>query len=82
MPPLNPEISDKELEALLDNGLELERRREIIEMIRNDPALLKRLAEYAVLNEGVKKLYDFVLNEPIPQRLLDIIEGNLPDEKS
>ena len=82
MPQSEPEISDEELEALLDNGLEPERRREIIDLIRNDPALLKRLAEYAALNEGVKKLYDFVLKEPIPQRLLDIIEGSLPDEKS
>ena len=82
MPQKKPKVSDQELEAFLDDELEPARRQEIISMLKEDPTLLKRLAANAQLNNNLSRLYEFVLDEPIPQDLIEIVESYMPDKET
>lgn len=81
MPQRKMKVSNRDLQAFLDNELEPGRRRKIVEMIKGDPELMKRLAEYAAQNEGLHRLFDFVLNEPIPDDMLEIVKEYMPNKK-
>ncbi|MCC6472445.1 MAG: anti-sigma factor [Burkholderiales bacterium] len=61
---------DEDLQAYVDAELSPSRRGEIQAQLAQHPEDADRVRLYAKLNEGLKKLYESVLDEPIPPRLL------------
>lgn len=67
-------ISEEDLHAYLDGALEAERRDEVAVAIASDPSLSSKLRAYEAQRKGLHGIYDHILSEPIPQRLLDILK--------
>ncbi|MGE5155327.1 MAG: anti-sigma factor family protein [Bdellovibrio bacteriovorus] len=64
----NPEIED--LHAYVDGQLGPEARRRVEEQVSLDPAARRRVEDYVAIREGLRTLYEPVVREPIPLRLL------------
>ncbi|HUL06508.1 MAG TPA: anti-sigma factor [Candidatus Acidoferrum sp.] len=62
-------ISDDELHATADGSLPAERQAEVDDAIAGSPDAAARVAFYRRLNAGLHAGYDFMLNEPVPERL-------------
>ncbi len=71
----------EDIQAFFDGKLNPERTRELVSMIKENPDVIRRLADYAAQNDGMHYLFDFVLNEPIPDRMLKILENYEGDTK-
>lgn len=74
MPQHDPKLHAEDIHAFFDGELDPDRRQEIVNMIKEDPETIRRLAEYATQNEGMHLLFDFMLSEAVPDRLLQILE--------
>jgi anti-sigma factor RsiW len=62
-------ISDDDLHAAADGSLPPERQAEVDDAIAGSPDAAARVAFYRRLNAGLHAGYDFMLNEPVPERL-------------
>ncbi len=49
-------------------------------MLESNPEALERLAQYAAQNDGLHRLYDYVLSEEVPSRISELLE-NKKDKK-
>ena len=74
MPKDDPKLELEEIQEFFDGRLGPERRRKIARMIKEDSLAIRQLADYAAQNKGMHSLFDFVLDEPIPDRFLKILE--------
>ena len=69
------DLKDEKLQALLDGELEAAESRLLIERIKADAALMKRFQAYVRQNSELHRLFDPVLDEEIPDRLLEILKN-------
>lgn len=65
-------ISDKEIQAYLDQQLTPENAKEFQVRLKNNPAAQKKLADYQKIEESLKDLYQPVYEETIPPHLLNV----------
>lgn len=63
-------ITEAELHAYIDGALPEARRGEVEVYLDRHPEDAERLAAYRAQDEALRALYDPVLDEPVPQRLL------------
>ncbi len=63
-------ISDSELNALVDGELDAGRQAEIEAWLADNPEAAQRVARYRAQNAGLHALYDDILNEDLPPRVL------------
>jgi len=63
-------ITESDLHAYLDGRLPAARRGEVEEYLARHPEEAARIAAYHAQDEALKVLFDPVLDEPVPQRLL------------
>jgi len=64
-----PPLRDDELHAVADDCLPPERRAEVDEGLAANAEAAARVAFYRRLNAGLHTAYDFMLNEPVPERM-------------
>jgi len=67
-------VDDEALSAFLDGELPPDRRAQVARALAASPALVERLAALAELHEGLRRLFDPVLAEPVPERLRALVE--------
>lgn len=67
-------VDDEKLMAFADGELPPAERAEIEKKLSEDPALRERLAAQQRLRAHLSQAYDGTLDEPVPQRLRDILE--------
>lgn len=67
-------VDDEALSAFLDGELPTDRRAEVARALVATPALAERLAALAELDRGLRRLFDPVLAEPVPERLRALVE--------
>lgn len=70
-----PRRSDDRLVAYLDGELEATERREVEAWLDSDMAARRQLAALAESTELVRRAFDEVLHEPLPQRLIAAARG-------
>lgn len=63
-------VRDEDLHALVDGALDDARRAEIEELLAQQPEKAEKVRAYRQVDAALKALYDPVLDEPIPERLL------------
>ena len=68
------QIKDEKLQALLDGELDAAESRLLIEQMKSDSALLKRFRAYARQSDALHDLFDPVLDEEIPDRLIEFLK--------
>ena len=59
-------ITDSDLQAYVDQQLAPQRRREVEDYLAQNPEAAKQVEQLLQLNTAVHKLYDPILNEPLP----------------
>ena len=65
----NTPITETDLHAYVDGELSPARRAEVEAHLRTDPEAARAVEEYRLINNGLRQLYDPVLEEPIPTQL-------------
>lgn len=68
---VEPSISEVDLHAYIDGQLDHQRNAEISRFLDSHPETAEKVFACAQINDGLRQLYDGVLSEPVPQRLLD-----------
>jgi len=63
------EITEQEFQAFIDDELDTERRSAVEKYLNQHPEKAAELADYQSYNDGLHKLFDPILNEPIPDQL-------------
>ena len=63
-------LKDEDLQAFVDGALEEGRRAEVEALLAQHPEKAEKVRVYRQLDEGLRALYDPVLEEPVPERLL------------
>lgn len=71
-------ITDELLMAYADGELEGAERTAIEAAVARDPKLAERVAQHRALRSSLRKAYDPVLKEPVPERLLAALDGTRP----
>ena len=66
-------VSDEDLSSYLDGGLEPLRRAQVEAAIRADPHLTRTIAAYRAQEEDLREMAAAVLDEPVPEHLLDVV---------
>lgn len=64
-------ISEQDLHAYVDGELSPERRIDVEAHLSENPAAAEKVKTYLEQNQAIKALFNPVLNETVPQRLLD-----------
>lgn len=64
-------ITDGDLQAFVDNQLDPARRAEVETHLAETPAAARTVATYRAQNAALHEAYDGLLNEPVPERLLE-----------
>jgi anti-sigma factor RsiW len=72
-------VGDLDLSGYLDGALSPERRAEVERHLGQNPADAARLADYRRIAEALRRSYDPVLSEPLPDRLKRTIERSQVD---
>jgi len=70
------------MQAYVDGELDAKRRTEIDATLRKDAALRTTLHRYEAQKRGVRRLYDDVLSEPVPDSLAKLLKIKVPPGKS
>jgi len=65
-------VNDAELHAYVDGQLDKNQRRQIEKDLDNDPQAREKLTAYQDINQALHRLYDPMLEERIPSRLLPV----------
>lgn len=76
------QFSDETLMAYADGELDAEQRRQIEAAMALDPTLVDRIAKHRGLRVELGAAFSGVLDEPIPDRLLDTANAATPSGKS
>jgi anti-sigma factor RsiW len=66
-------ISDEDVSGYLDGGLEPLRRAQVDAAIRADARLARKVAAYRAQEEGLRTMAAAVLDEPVPEHLLEVV---------
>lgn len=74
------QFSDEILMAYADGELDAQMRRTIEAALANDPALADRIEQHRSLRAELSAAFDGVLDEPVPQRLLDAATAKPPGD--
>jgi hypothetical protein len=69
-------VSDEALMAYADGEADAAMRALIEEAMRDDPDVGRRIAQHRAMREAMRKAFSAVLDEPVPQRLIDAARGN------
>jgi hypothetical protein len=69
-------VSDEVLMAYADGEVDAETRAMVDAALRDDPEIRRRIAEHRALRTTLQGAFSAVLDEPVPQRLLDAVRGN------
>ena len=77
-PPLFPPITEAELHALVDRQLTPERQREIEAALASRPDEALRVESYRAQKRELRALFDPVLDEALPQRVLRAAQPRTP----
>lgn len=64
------QVSDAEIHALADEQLQESRRTDVEAYLAEHPEAAARVTEYRRLNQALHRLYDPVMEEPVPPELL------------
>ncbi len=67
--------SDEMLMAFADNALDQGQRAEIAQRLAEDPALAARLEAFVITGKPLARVFDTVIDEPIPARLLAVFDA-------
>lgn len=67
--------SDEQLYAYVDGELPPTDATRLAQHLTHDPVLAVRVNRQRMLREQLARSFDAVLNEPVPQRLLDALDG-------
>ena len=70
---LSAGVSDEDLSSYLDGGLEPLRRAQVEAAIRADPHLARTIAAYRAQEEDLREMAASVLEEPVPEHLLNVV---------
>jgi len=73
-------LSDDDIEGFLTDTLPDARRAEVEEVLLRDPETAAHLAHLRAHQEALRQIGREILNEPLPQRFLDILESPDPDD--
>ena len=76
------EISDEVLMAFADGALDAQTHAHVGARVRAEPDLARRLAAFEVTGKALGELFDEVLHEPVPERLLAIVRQRSPEGTS
>ena len=68
-------VSDETLMAYADGEVDAATRASIEAAMREDPEVRRRIAEHRALREAMQGSFSAVLDEPVPQRLIDAARG-------
>jgi hypothetical protein len=68
-------VSDETLMAYADGEVDAATRAIIEAAMREDPEIRRRIAEHRALREAMQESFSAVLDEPVPQRLIDAARG-------
>jgi hypothetical protein len=68
-------VSDETLMAYADGEVDAATRAIIEAAMREDPEVRRRIAEHRALREAMQGSFSAVLDEPVPQRLIDAARG-------
>jgi hypothetical protein len=68
-------VSDETLMAYADGEVDAATRAIIETAMREDPEVRRRIAEHRALREAMQGSFSAVLDEPVPQRLIDAARG-------
>jgi len=74
----NTPLTEAELHAFVDDQLTPERQREIEALLAQRPEEAQRAQSYRGQKRELHALFDPVLEEPVPQRLLDVARPRTP----
>jgi anti-sigma factor RsiW len=66
-------ISDEDVSGYLDGSLEPLRRAQVEAAIRADPKLARTVAAYRAQEEDLRQMAAAVLDEPVPENLLEVV---------
>ena len=77
-PPVFPPITEAELHALVDGQLTPERQREVEAALSSRPEEALRVQSYRAQKRELRALYDPVLDEALPQRVLRAAQPRTP----
>ena len=68
-------ISEEQLEAYVDGELSDAQRALIEQALSQDAAIAQRIAGHQALRERLRGTFDAVLQEPVPQQLIDLVKS-------
>lgn len=74
MVPTQKTISHAHLHAYVDNELKKQKRADVTKYLESHPSFLTLVKDYQDINSNLHKLFDVVINEPIPEKLLQSME--------
>jgi anti-sigma factor ChrR (cupin superfamily) len=75
-------ISDETLMAYADGELDAAARASVEMAMQEDPEIGKRVARHRALREAMQSAFSTVLNEPVPERLIQAAHGQAAAQKS
>lgn len=67
-----------DIHAYLDGALNEVERRRFEEMLEVDPEAAGMVRQYRQQAEELRRLYEPVIREPVPERMLDLLRGHRP----
>jgi anti-sigma factor RsiW len=76
------QVSYAHLHAYTDQELVDQRRVDVADFVKTHPNLVIYLRDYQFLNEQLHKLYDGVLLEPVPKRLINVVKKHKTKKSS
>ena len=71
---------DVDLSSFIDRELDPIQYALMVRLINNNPDLFASFVLYRRQMQSLRNLYDPILSEPVPERLLDIIRGSEKSE--
>lgn len=75
-------LSQAHLHAYVDKELNRHRRGDVTDFIKTHPNLTSYLKDYHVLNDKLHKMFDGVVNEPLPENILNVLVLDRATKKS
>jgi anti-sigma factor RsiW len=66
-------LTINDISAYFDGTISDERRRDVVEALRTDVEAAALLQQYRQQREELHRLYDGVLSEPVPERMLSLL---------
>jgi len=69
-------LSHAHLHAFADRILVDRKRVDVSDFVKTHPNLIIYIRDYQFINEQLHKLYDRVLDEPVPERLIAIVKNH------